>query len=125
MFSRQNVSCLELIIVLLVSLLVGVLFLKGAILLGENFKDSGISITFEEDEPLQEGIVVDKQRTQSYSYTSTVYIGNAPVIIPTYVPGYTSLTIEGEVNGEKVKKTVDVSEEEYDSYEVGDTYKVK
>ena len=125
MFSRQNISCLELIIVLFVSLLVGALFLKGAILLGENFKDSGISITFEDDEPLQEGIVYDKQRTQSYSYTSTVYIGNAPVIIPTYVPGSTSLIIECEVNGEKVKKTVDVSEEEYNSYKVGDTYKVK
>lgn len=124
MFSRQNISCLELLIVLFVSLLVGALFLKGAIVLINHFPE-GYARQSQVDSLLKEGIVVDKQRIQSYSYTSTVYIDNAPVMIPTYVPGYTSLTIEGEVNGEKVKKTVDVSEEEYNSYEVGDTYKVK
>lgn len=124
MFSRQNISCLELIIALLVSLLVGALFLKGLMLARDHFPEDS-SRQSQVSSSMKEGIVVDKQRTQSYSYTSTVYIGNAPVIIPTYVPGYTSLTIEGEVNGEKVKKTVDVSEEEYDSYKVGDTYKVK
>ena len=124
MFSRQNISCLELIIVLFVSLLVGALFLKGLMLVRDHFPEDS-SRQSQVDSSLKEGIVVDKHRTQSYSYTSTVYIGNAPVIIPTYVPGYTSLTIEGEVNGEKVKKTVDVSEEEYDSYKVGDTYKFK
>lgn len=124
MFSRQNISCLELLIALFVSLLVGALFLKGAIVLRNHFPE-GYARQSQADSLLKEGIVVDKQRTQSYSYTSTVYIGNAPVIIPTYVPGYTSLTIEGEVNGEKVKKTVDVSEEEYNSYKVGDTYKFK
>lgn len=124
MFSRQNISFLDLIIVLFVSLLVGVLFLKGAMLLRENFPED-YARQSQVENSMKEGIVVDKQRVQSYSYTSTVYIGNAPVIIPIYVPGYTSLTIEGEVNGEKVKKTVNVSEEEYDSYKVGDTYKFK
>ena len=124
MFSRQNISFLDLIIVLFVSLLVGALFLKGAMLLRENFPED-YARQSQVENSMKEGIVVDKQRVQSYSYTSTVYIGNAPVIIPTYVPGYTSLTIEGEVNGEKVKKTVNVSEEEYDSYKVGDTYKFK
>ena len=122
MFSRQNISFLDLIIVLFVSLLVGALFLKGAMLLRENFPED-YARQSQVENSMKEGIVVDKQRVQSYSYTSTVYIGNAPVIIPTYVPGYTSLTIESEVNGEKVKKTVNVSEEEYDSYKVGDTYK--
>lgn len=124
MFSRQNISFLDLIIVLFVSLLVGVLFLKGAMLLRENFPED-YARQSQVENSMKEGIVVDKQRVQSYSYTSTVYIGNAPVIIPTYVPGYTSLTIEGEVNSEKVKKTVNVSEEEYNSYKVGDTYKFK
>lgn len=124
MFSRQNISFLDLIIVLFVSLLVGALFLKGAMLLRENFPED-YDRQSQVENSMKEGIVVDKQRVQSYSYTSTVYIGNAPVIIPTYVSGYTSLTIEGEVNGEKVKKTVDVSEEEYNSYKVGDTYKFK
>lgn len=124
MFSRQNISFLDLIIVLFVSLLVGALFLKGAILLRENFPE-GYDRQSQTSSSMKDGIVVDKQRVQSYSYTSTVYIGNAPVIIPTYVPGYTSLTIEGEVNCEKVKKTVNVSEEEYNSYKVGDTYKFK
>lgn len=124
MFSRQNISFLDLIIVLFVSLLVGALFLKGAMLLRENFPED-YARQSQVENSMKEGIVVDKQRVQSYSYTSTVYIGNAPVIIPTYVPGYTSLTIEVEVNGEKVKKTVNVSEEEYDSYKVGDTYKFK
>lgn len=124
MFSRQNISFLDLIIVLFVSLLVGALFLKGAMLLRENFPED-YDRQSQVENSMKEGIVVDKQLTQSYSYTSTVYIGNAPVIIPIYVPGYTSLTIEVEVNGEKVKKTVNVSEEEYDSYKVGDTYKFK
>jgi hypothetical protein len=124
MFSRQDSSLLDWIIAILIALLVSVLFLKGVIVLRHHFPE-GYARQSQVDSSLKEGIVVDKQRTQSYSYLSTVYIGNAPVIIPTYVPGYTSLTIEGEVNGEKVKKTVDVSEEEYHSYEVGDTYKVK
>ena len=124
MFSRQNISFLDLIIVLFVSLLVGALFLKGAMLLRENFPED-YARQSQTSNSMKEGIVVDKQRVQSYSYTSTVYIGNAPVIIPTYVPGYTSLTIESEVIGEKVKKTVNVSEEEYNSYKVGDTYKFK
>ena len=124
MFSRQNISFLDLIIVLFVSLLVGVLFLKGAMLLRENFPED-YARQSQVENSMKEGIVVDKQRVQSYSYTSTVYVGNAPVIIPTYVPGFTSLTVEGEVNGEKVKKTVNVSEEEYNSYKVGDTYKFK
>ena len=124
MFSRQNISFLDLIIVLFVSLLVGALFLKGAMLLRENFPE-GYARQSQTSSSMKDGIIVDKQRVQSYSYTSTVYIGNAPVIIPTYVPGHTSLTIEGEVNSEKVKKTVNVSEEEYNSYKVGDTYKFK
>ena len=85
MFSRQNISCLELLIDLFVSLLVGALFLKGAIFLGENFKDSSISITFEEDKPLQEGIVVDKDYTEGYSYVVTTYIGSAPIFTPVNV----------------------------------------
>lgn len=124
MFSRQNISFLDLIIVLFVSLLVGALFLKGAMLLRENFPED-YARQSQVENSMKEGIVVDKQRVQSYSYTSTVYIGNSPVIIPIYVPGYTSLTIESEVNGEKVKKTVNVSEEEYNSYKVGDSYKFK
>ena len=124
MFSRQNISFLDLIIVLFVSLLIGALFLKGAMLLRENFPED-YARQSQVENSMKEGIVVDNQRVQSYSYTSTVYVGNAPMMIPTYVPGYTSLTIEGEVNGEKVKKTVNVSEEEYNSYKVGDTYKFK
>ena len=124
MLSRQNISFLDLIIVLFVSLLVGSLFLKGAMLLRENFPE-GYARQSQTSSSIKEGIIVDKQRVQSYSYTSTVYIGNAPMMIPTYVPGYTSLTIEGEVNSEKVKKTVNVSEEEYNSYKVGDTYTFK
>ena len=124
MFSRQDSSLLEQIIVILISLLASVLLLKGVMLFREPFEEDS-NRQSKVVSSLKKGIVVDKQHTQSYSYTSTVYIGNAPVIIPTYVPGYTSLTIEGEVNGEKVKKTVDVSEEEYNSYKVGDTYKSK
>ena len=123
MFSRQNISFSELIIVLLVSLLVGALFLKGAMLLRENFPEDYARQS--QVSSMKEGIIVDKQRVQSYSYTSTVYVGNTPMMIPTYVPGYTSLTIEGEVNGAKTEKTIYVSKEEYDSYEVGDTYKFK
>ena len=125
MFSRQNISCLELIIVLFVSLLVGVLFLKGAIFLGENFKDSGISITFEEDKPLQERIVVDKDYTEGYSYVVTTYIGSDPIFTPVNVSASYRMKISGEVNGNKVEKTIYVSEEEYNSYKVGDTYKFK
>lgn len=125
MFSRQNISCLELLIVLFVSLLVGALFLKGAMLLGENFKDSGISITFEEDKPLQEGIVVDKDYTEGYSYVVTTYIGSAPIFTPVNVSASYRMKISGEVNGEKVEKKIYVSEEEYNSYKVGDTYKFK
>lgn len=125
MFSRRNVSCLELIIVLLIFLLVGVLFLKGARSFSENLKDSGISITFEEDEPLQEGLVVDKDYTEGYSYFTTTYVGAAPIFTPVHVSASYRIKISGEVNGKKVEKKIYVSKEEYDSYEVGDTYKFK
>ena len=89
MFSRQNISCLELLIVLFVSLLVGVLLLKSVIVLRHHFPE-GYARQSQVDSSLKEGIVVDKQRTQSYSYISTVYIGNAPVIIPLYLSSYSS-----------------------------------
>lgn len=125
MFSRQNISCLELLIVLFVSLLVGALLLKGAILLGENFKDSGISITFEEDEPLQQGIVAEKTHTNGYTYYQTSYVNKVPITTPYRFPAFYKLKLTIEENGTKTEKTIYVSKEEYDSYEVGDTYKFK
>ena len=74
---------------------------------------------------VREGIVTAKDHTEGYTYYKTSYVNKVPITMPHIVPALYTMTISIEDNDEKTEKTVDVSEEEYKSYEIGDTYKFK
>lgn len=74
---------------------------------------------------VQQGIVVEKTHTNGYTYNQTSYVNKVPITMPHIVPALYTMTISIEENDEKTEKIVDVSEEEYNSYEIGDTYKSK
>lgn len=86
MFSRQNISCLELIIVLFVSLLVGALFLKGLMLVRDHFPEDS-SRQSQVSSSMKEGIVIDKYGFDGYTYFMTTYVNDVPITTPTYIPG--------------------------------------
>ena len=73
----------------------------------------------------REGIVTAKDHTEGYTYYKTSYVNKVPIVMPHIVPALCTMTILIEENDEKTKKIADVSEEEYNSYEIGDTYKFK
>ena len=74
---------------------------------------------------VQQGIVAAKDHTEGYTYYKTSYVNKVPITMPHIVPALYTMTITIEENNEKIEKTVDVSEEDYNSYEIGDTYTFK
>ena len=76
-------------------------------------------------EMMKEGLVVEKNHKNSSTYFVTNYVGNVPVSTPITDPERFILTIYGKENGKKIEKKIDVSEKEYNSFKVGDTYKFK
>ena len=67
-----------------------------------------------EHNKIDSGIVIDKRHTRAH--TTPTRFG-----MIRHSESY-KLTIKGEKNGKTVEYTFDVSEEEYDSYDVGDKY---
>ena len=47
---------------------------------------------------------------------------NVPITKPNFLPGSYKMKIAIEENGQKTIKTIEVSKEEYNSYNVGDSY---
>ena len=74
---------------------------------------------------VREGTVIDKTYSKGYVYYTTTYTMKVPVTKPNFIPGHWSMTISIEKDGQKTEKTIRVSEEEYNSYEIGDTYTFK
>ena len=74
---------------------------------------------------VQQGIVAEKTHTNGYTYYQTSYVNKVPITMPYRFPAFYKLKLTIEENGTKTEKTIYVSKEEYDSYEVGDTYKFK
>lgn len=74
---------------------------------------------------MKEGLVVEKNHKNSSTYFVTNYVGNVPILAPITDPERFILTIYGKENGKKIEKEIDVSEKEYNSFKVGDTYKFK
>ena len=74
---------------------------------------------------VQQGTVAEKTHTNGYTYYQTSYVNKVPITMPYRFPALYTMTITIEENNEKIEKTVDVSKEEYDSYEIGDTYTFK
>lgn len=79
----------------------------------------------QKSEAMKEGLVVEKNHKDSSTYFVTNYVGNIPVSTPITDPERFILTIYGKENGKKIEKKIDVSEKEYNSFKVGDTYKFK
>lgn len=95
--------------------------LIGGILL----KEANLRLRPNEVISAREGIVSEKTRTEGYTYYKTSYVNKVPVTMPHIVLALYKMKITVEENGDRTEKTVDVSKEEYDSYEIGDTYKSK
>jgi hypothetical protein len=79
----------------------------------------------QKSETMKEGLVIEKNHKNSSTYFVTNYIDNVPILAPITDPERFILTIYGKENGKKIEKKIDVSEKEYNSFKVGDTYKFK
>lgn len=79
----------------------------------------------QKSETMKEGLVIEKNHKNSSTYFVTNYIDNVPILAPITDPERFILTIYGKENGKKIEKKIDVSEKEYNSFNVGDTYKFK
>lgn len=82
-------------------------------------------VTIEESnqsDSVQKGTVVDKTHSEGHVYYTTSYTMNVPITKPNFLPGSYKMKIAIEENGQKTIKTIEVSKEEYNSYNVGDSY---
>ena len=64
------------------------------------------------------GVIVDRDYDSGYAYFSSDKYGGH---MNSYTDTYT-FTIEGEKDGETVRYTFEVTEQEYNSYKIGDWY---
>ena len=71
------------------------------------------------DDPVTSGEVIAKDYHAPYTTVVLVHMGTMLTPITNHHPAYYSLTIQGE-NGKK--RSVTVSEEEYNKYEIGDIW---
>ena len=71
----------------------------------------------------QEWTVVDKTHSEGHVYYTITHVNKVPITKPNFLPGSWSIKVSIEKNGRKVEKTIRVSEKEYNSYEIGDTYR--
>ena len=118
----RKIDCLICVLcVLLTIVIVGSATLLGAKLLEE----ANLRLRTSEVNSIREGIVTAKDRTEGYTYYKTSYVNKVPVTMPHIVPALYKMTITIKENDEKTEKTVDISKEEYNSYEIGDTYTFK
>ena len=86
----------------------------------------GVAIYTESIAPTK-GVVVDKDYTRGYSYTTreTVYKNGESIQVPVqkYREAEYKITIKGiNKKGKEMKYTFEVSPEEYESIQLGDTY---
>lgn len=81
------------------------------------------------DKPISEGLIVDKQHSDAYTYTALqpMMIGKVMSAIPVTrsVPETWEVTISGKgVDGEIETRVIDVSPSEFDSLAIGQYYKI-
>ncbi len=73
-----------------------------------------------ENNRISEGIIVDKQISEGYTYANLSKQGGGDYRV---YPKEYLFQIEGEKDGETVRYWTNVSAEEYDRYKVGDFYR--
>lgn len=71
---------------------------------------------------INEGIIVDKEYYRSYTVTTMMMVGKTMVPTTQYHPARWYITIEGELEGQVVERTMSVGEQKYNEYEVGDYF---
>ena len=125
MNSKTLCSKIDYLICVLYILVTIIIVVSSAVLGAKLLEEANLRLRHSEVSSMQEGIVTAKDHTEGYTYYMTSYMGNVPITTPHIVPALYTMTITIEDNDEKTEKTVDVSEEEYKSYEIGDTYKFK
>lgn len=119
--SRKIDYCIRILKIVGTIAIVGSATLIGAKLLEEaNLRLRTSEVSF-----VREGTVIDKTYSKGHVYYTTTYTMKVPVTKPNFIPGHWSITISIEKDGQKTEKTIRVSEEEYNSYEIGDTYTFK
>ena len=119
---RSKIDCLICVLQIVGTIaIVGSATLIGAKLLEE----ANLRLRTSEVSSAREGIVTEKNHSEGYTYYKTSYMGDIPITMPHIVPALYKMKISIKENDEKTEKTIDVSEEEYNSYKIGDTYTFK
>ena len=102
----MKVTIIEIVCVLFIAVVV---FLIGAVIFGSILNASNI---------IECGVIVDKTYDSGYTYFSS---NKSDGHMHSYPDRYT-FTIEGEKDGETVRYTFEVTEQEYNRYKIGDWY---
>ena len=74
-------------------------------------------------EPLSKGIIVNKRTEPEQKINHVQIVGEIPVCYDEIIPAKYYLDISGPDNNNEIKNiTIDVSEETYNQYAIGDTW---
>lgn len=76
-------------------------------------------------ESLTNGVVVEKGYEPGWVQLMPIYNGETFTYIPVSHPAQWTITVEGEgsESGEKYQEVINVTQAEYDQYNIGDKYK--
>lgn len=125
MNSKTLCSKIDYLICMLYILVTIIIVVSSAVFGAKLIEEANLRLRSDEVNSAREGIVSNKDHSEGYTYYTTSYVNKTPITMPHIVPALYHMTITIEDNDEKTEKTVDVSEEEYNSYEIGSTYKFR
>lgn len=82
-----------------------------------------LDLILPETETLSKGVIVNKHTDPGYTLNYVQIVGEVPVCHNEIIPAKYYLDISGPDNDNKIKTiTIDVSEETYNQYAIGDTW---
>lgn len=82
-----------------------------------------LDLILPETETLSKGVIVNKHTDPGYTLNYVQIVGEVPVCNNEIIPAKYYLDISGPDNDNKIKTiTIDVSEETYNQYMIGDTW---
>lgn len=83
-----------------------------------------LDLVIPEKEPLSKGIIVNKHTEPEHKINHVQIVGEVPVCYDEIIPAKYYLDISGPDDNNKIKTiTIDVSEETYNQYTIGDTWR--
>ena len=125
MNSKTLCSKIDYLICMLYILVTIIIVVSSAVFGAKLIEEANLRLRSDEVNSAREGIVSNKDHSEGYTYYTTSYVNKTLITMSHIVPALYHMTITIEDNDEKTEKTVDVSEEEYNSYEIGSTYKFR